>query len=149
MDEFDRDSSLDQIFAYVSKLYFKRVHRMFESVGLYRGQPIMLYFLWAQDGKSHKEIATHIELQPATISKMVQRMEKNGFLISKPDSNDMRKSRVYLTDKGRNVKEKVGEIWQRLEEEVFGGFTLEEKLLFKRFLNQIKNNIQNAEAKEQ
>ncbi len=136
------------MFAHVAKLYFNRVHHMFEKVGLYRGQPIMLLFLWTKDGKSHTEIAKHLQLQPATVSKMVKRMEKKGFIITKPDSNDMRMSRVYLTDKGRNVKEEVGEIWQVLEEEVFGGFTLEEKVLLKRFLNQIRSNIKKAEEKE-
>jgi len=72
---------------------------------------------------------------------MLQRMEKAGFVERRPDPDDQRVSRVYLTEAGRAVRADVQQVWRQLEEEAFAGFTLEERVLLRRFLLHVRENL--------
>jgi DNA-binding MarR family transcriptional regulator len=133
--------SLDSLFAQICRLKHARVHTLLEELGLYRGQPSVLQALWEQEGLMHTELARRLQVQPATITKMLQRMERAGFVERRPDPEDQRVSRVYLTEAGRAVRAGVQQVWRRLEEEAFAGFTPEERALLRRFFVQIRENL--------
>jgi DNA-binding MarR family transcriptional regulator len=101
----------------------------------------MLRALWKQEGLTHSELAANLHVKPATMTKMVQRMEKAGFVERKSDPDDHRVSRVYLTDTGRNVQTQVKQVWRTLEDETFAGFTMEERVLLRRFFLQMRENL--------
>ena len=75
------------------------------------------------------------------MTKMVKRMYKAGFVERRSDPDDQRVSRVYLTDDGRAVQAQVKQVWRTMEEETFDGFTLEERVLLRRFFLQIRENL--------
>lgn len=135
------EESLEMLLGQVCRLHYCRAHMLLAKIGLYRGQPPFLHVLWQKDGRTHKELADILDLQPATVSKMVQRMENAGWLVSRPDPDDLRVSRVYLTEKGREIKGKVTDILQEFEKETFAHFTLEERVLLRRLLLQIRDNL--------
>ncbi|MBN1874502.1 MAG: MarR family transcriptional regulator [Anaerolineae bacterium] len=132
---------LDFLLAQICKLHRARAHTLLEELGLYHGQPPMLFALWDQDGQTHRELAERLHVQAATTTKMVQRMEKVGFVERRADPEDQRVSRVYLTDTGRAIKEDVQQVWRRTEEETFSGFTLEEHVLLRRFFLHMRENL--------
>jgi DNA-binding MarR family transcriptional regulator len=101
----------------------------------------VLRLLWSQEGMTHTELARELRVQPATITKMIQRMEKAGFVLRRHDPDDQRVSRVYLTPAGRAVQDDVKQVWRRLEEEAFAGFTEEETVLLRRFFLRIRDNL--------
>jgi len=115
-----------------------------EALGLYRGQPSVLQALWEHEGLMHTELARHLQVQPATITRMLQRMEKAGFVERRPDPEDHRVSRVYLTETGQAVRADVQQVWRQLEEEAFAGFTLEEQALLRRFFLHIRENLKHV-----
>lgn len=135
------EESIDFLLVQVSKLHRFRAHRLLESLGLYRGQPHVLRALWDQEGMTHGELASRLQVQPATITKMIQRMEKAGFVARQPDPDDQRVSRVYLTEAGREVQGEVEQVWRTLEDETFAGFTPEERVLLRRFFLQMRENL--------
>jgi len=132
---------LDFLLGHVCHLYRGRVHALFEELGLYRGQPPVLHALWEQEGLTHSELAARLHVQPATMTKMIRRMERAGFVERCSDPADQRVSRVYLTPAGRAIRVDVERIWERLRQELFEGFTLEEQVLLRRFLLQIRDNL--------
>jgi DNA-binding MarR family transcriptional regulator len=136
--------SLDRLFAQICRLKHARVHTLYEALGLYRGQPRMLHALWDREGLTHTELSRQLQVQPATITKMLQRMEKTGFVERRHDPDDQRVSRVYLTAAGRAVREDVQQVWRRLEEEAFASFTEEEGLLLRGFFLRIRDNLVQA-----
>ena len=148
MTESSEAESLDSLFAQVCRLKHARIHTLLEALGLYRGQPSLLQALWEQEGLMHTELARRLQVQPATITKMLQRMEKAGFVARRPDPDDQRVSRVYLTETGRAVRADVQQVWRQLEEEAFAGFTLEERLLLRRFFLHIRENLRRATSGE-
>ena len=72
---------------------------------------------------------------------MIRRMEKTGFVERRQDPDDQRVSRVYLTEAGRAVQADVREVWHTLEKEAFADFSQEERILLRRLLLQIRENL--------
>jgi len=141
MPSSSQSESIDSLLAQICRLHHARAHTLLEILGLYRGQPPMLRALWKQEGLTHSELAATLHVQPATMTKMVQRMEKAGFVERKSDPDDHRVSRVYLTDAGRDVQTQVKQVWRALENETFAGFTMEERVLLRRFFLQMRENL--------
>ena len=115
--------------------------KQWEEIGLYRGQSGVLRILWEEEGVTHSELADRLHVRPATISNMVRRMEKAGFVKRQPDQEDRRVSRVYLTDAGRAIQDQVKQVWHELETATLAGFSMEERVQLRRFHLQIRDNI--------
>lgn len=140
MDHFGSDS-LNSLFFQVIKLHRIRASALFGEIGLSRGQPPILELLWKKDGCNQREIAEILHIKPATVTDILQRMEKAGLLERRADPSDSRMSRVYLTQKGKRSIIEVEKALNTLENECFRGFTLEEKILLRRFFIQMRDNL--------
>src|SRR5512147_378522 len=107
MSKQHSQDTLDFLLANICHLHRARIQQLFEALGLYQGQPPLLRQLWGQEGLTQTELAERLKLAPATVTKMLQRMEKTGFIARRPDSEDQRISRVYLTEAGRAVQDRA------------------------------------------
>ena len=141
MKPLDEPNTLDFLLAQVCHRHHFRANTLLEAIGLYRGQPPVLFALWEQEGLTHTELAERLHNTPATITKMLQRMEKAGFVQRRTDANDQHVSRVYLTEAGRSIQSQVQWVWDRMETDTFTGFDAEERLLLRRFLQCILQNL--------
>jgi MarR family transcriptional regulator, organic hydroperoxide resistance regulator len=142
-----RDPSSDSInylLAQICRLHHARSRTLLEEIGLYRGQPPVLRALWEKEGLTHSELAEHMHVRPATITKMIKRMEKTGFVTCKADEKDQRVSRVYLTEAGREIQKEVHQIWRTLQDETFDRFTMEERIVLRRLFLQMRENLLRA-----
>ena len=133
--------SVDFLLVQLCRLHHKRAHTLLEGIGLYRGQPPLLWALWKEEGLTQTELAERLHVQPATMTRMLQRMERAGFLRRQPDPRDQRVSRVYLTEEGCAIQESVRRIWHQLEEETLAGFTPEEQGVVRTFLLRMRENL--------
>ena len=125
----------------VTRQHFTRLHTLMEEIGLYRGQPPMLHMLWKGEGCTQSDLAAHLHVQPATITKMLQRMEHAGFIERRPDPEDQRVSRVYLTAAGRNIEDAVRQRERQAGEELLMGFSPEEQQVLVQFLTRLRDNL--------
>lgn len=142
------EETMDFYLAQICHLHHFRVHQLLEALGLYRGQPGVLRVLWEKEGITQTEMAVRLRNSPATITKMLQRMEKAGFIWRKPDSADQRVSRVFLTDAGRAIQNQVQKVWDTMEAETFAGLKPEEKMMLRGFLIQMRSNLLEATGEE-
>lgn len=133
--------SLYFTFLNVSRMHYHRTHILLSEIGIYHGQPPLLFILDNKDGLSQRELADILKTAPSTINVMLKRMEKSGILVRRKDLEDQRVSRVYLTDEGREVAEKARESIKALSEECFHDFSLEEKETLKLLLKKMGNNL--------
>ena len=136
--------SIDYLLAQICRLHHSRAHTLLEEIGLYRGQPHVLRALWEEEGRTHSELAARLHVQPATITRMIQRMERAGFVERRSDPEDQRVSRVYLTEAGRAIQEGVQQIWHTLEEETLAGFGPEERGLLHDIFVRLRDNLMRA-----
>jgi DNA-binding MarR family transcriptional regulator len=130
------------LLAKTCKLKHQRMHELLEGLGLYQGQPSVLRALWKQDGLMHSELAELLNRSPSTITNMVKRMEKAGFVVRRPDPRDERISRVYLTSAGDSIRAAVEDVWRTFEEQVFAGFSEEELAVLCDFLLRMCRNME-------
>ncbi len=144
MSKSHSPDTLDFLLANICHLHRARIQQLFEALGLYQGQPPLLRQLWDEEGLTQTELAERLKLAPATVTKMLQRMEKTGFIARQTDPEDQRISRVYLTEAGRAVQDRVEEVFRTLEAETFANLTSEESLLLRRLFLQIRENLLTA-----
>jgi DNA-binding MarR family transcriptional regulator len=102
---------------------------------------MVLSHLWGQDGLTPSELAERLGVEPPTITNMLSRMEKAGFLERCRDPRDARCTRVYLTGKGWEFREPVESRWEAAQKNAFAGITAEEEVLLRRLLGRIQENL--------
>ena len=141
----DADLSIDFLIAQVGRRHHKRAHALLEELGLYHGQPRLLGALWREEGQTQSELAGRLRVRPATMTKMLQRMAEAGFVERRRDSKDQRLVRVYLTDAGRQVQEKVHQVWAQMEHDVLEGFDPAERRQLRAYLLRIRENLREKE----
>lgn len=134
-------STVGYMLANVCKLHRQRAEVLLNEIGLHVGQEMLLCGLWDKEGVTQAELAEKVMIQPATVTNMLQRLEREGIVERTPDTDDRRISRVYTTEKGRDMEEAVQEKWSRLEQEAFGGLNVEERFLLRRLLLQVYQNL--------
>ena len=133
--------ALDFLLSQVCRLHYVRAQGLLDAIGIYRGQPPVLYVLHEQEGLTQSELAARLEVAPATVTKMLQRLERAGFVQRQTDSEDQRVSRVYLTDAGRAIQGDVVAVLGRLAAETFGNFTIEERVVLRRLMIDMRENL--------
>jgi MarR family transcriptional regulator, organic hydroperoxide resistance regulator len=140
MNTFNEDS-VYYIFGQVIRFHYCRMHMLLEKVGVYPGQPPLLFALGKHEGQSQKELAEKLHLKAATITVMLNRMEAAKLIERRPDDNDQRVSRVFLTEKGKEVRSEVIKALKKIVDECFYNFTDEEQILLRRLFMQMRDNL--------
>ena len=133
--------SLNYLFIQVAKAHRARTHELLSTVGLHVGQEMILVSLRMEDGQTLSQLAERLEVQPPTITKMVQRMEVSGIIKREASQEDNRVSHVFLTNKGKNLQAKIEKVWEQVEREFVLGMSREEKLVFQKLLIKAKESL--------
>ncbi len=123
------------------KQYFNYLNVVLGEFGLYEGQHNMLMPLWHEDGLAQSELTRRLGIEPASVSKAVERMEATGFVQRRPDPEDARANRLYLTDQARALEQPVKRALVDAEERLLANMSVEEKLLLRRLLLQMRDNL--------
>jgi Transcriptional regulators len=129
------------IFHHLFKLHRALFISLISDIELFPGQIPILALLNKNDGCIQKEIGENLRFKPASITDSLKRMEKALLIIRKQDEKDLRITRVYITDTGRQQLEKAIDISNRLEDICFAGFTKEEKEVFINSMEKMSRNL--------
>ena len=110
-----------------------------------------LYYIYSLDGVTSAELCEHCEEDKATISRALDYLEGNGFILRPCGEGAKRyKSPLHLTEKGRAVGEQIAERIRRILDAVSHTLTEEERAAFYRSLSAISRSLdaiaQNSEA---
>jgi DNA-binding MarR family transcriptional regulator len=133
--------SIGALLVQICKAHRNKAQELLSRIDLYPGQEFLLINLWPEDGLTQSEVAESLCIQPATVTKMLDRLVKTGLVQRVQDSSDQRVSRVYLTEKGRELLEPIEQVWEELEQTSFANLSLEERLLLRRLLLQVHENL--------
>lgn len=123
------------------KQYFNYLNVVLGEYGLYEGQHNLLMQLWEKDGLAQSEICQRLHIEPASASKSIERIENAGFVERRPDPDDARANRIYLTEHGRALETPVRLALADAEERLLADMSLEERLLLRRLLLQMRDNL--------
>ncbi|MCD7754812.1 MAG: MarR family transcriptional regulator [Firmicutes bacterium] len=95
-----------------------------------------------------KDIEEALHLSHPTVSGLLTRLEKKGFLEFREDPRDRRFKRIYILPKGEECNEQIHQIIQRNEENLVAGFTEEEKRQFMDYLGRAIVNMGGCPEKQ-
>lgn len=129
-------------FPRVNRTIKKSADILLEKSGLHHGQARLLMILSHSDGMSHSQIAKELHISPAAATKVIKRMEQEGYVQRRSDDSDERVSRVYLQEAGFTLMKKIQATFAELETIMFAGFTEDEIAVLEDLLNRINQNLQ-------
>ena len=80
---------------------------LLNTMGITYPQYLVLMVLWEKDSQPVNDIAHRLLLETNTITPLLQRMEKLGFVVRKKGEQDKRQQIVSLTEKGRRMEDEA------------------------------------------
>ncbi|MFC5290314.1 MarR family winged helix-turn-helix transcriptional regulator [Actinokineospora guangxiensis] len=97
-----------------------RLHRMVAAallrrVGLHPGQELLMMQLWDCGPQRQADLAALLGSDSATITRMVRRLERGGFVRCTPSATDGRSVIVESTAAGLALRAEVAQMWHELE----------------------------------
>ena len=103
-DKYIRFSEMwSQIDSTAARYFYPRL----EHIGLTRGQPKMLRFLGKNDGCRQKDIADRFYLRAASVSGILDTLEKDGLIERRRNPRSRRETLVFLTELGKKKLSQV------------------------------------------
>ena len=101
-----------------------------------------LYYLYKAHSLTAKELADICEEDKANISRSIEYLENNGYLICESNAQKRYKSPLRLTDKGNEIGKIICEKKDRILEEASKGLTEENRIIFYDSLSLINENLE-------
>jgi MarR family transcriptional regulator, organic hydroperoxide resistance regulator len=98
---------ISQIAYAITRCLEQRILRLFRGTKLHWGLRRLLQQLWQQDGLSQSEVAAAVQSSETSVSNMIKHLLKGGWVERRRDDYDYRISRIYLTEKGRDLRDQV------------------------------------------
>jgi DNA-binding MarR family transcriptional regulator len=87
-----------------------------EPLGLTHPQYLVMLALWQQDPRSVKDLGSALQLEPATLSPLLKRLEASGLIDRRRSASDERRLDITLTDAGRELRSRAEGIPQAMFE---------------------------------
>lgn len=112
--------------------------------GLYAGQDGVMLALAESDGLTAGGLAVRLGVKAPTMTRTIGRMEAQGFLERRPDEDDARLTKVYLTEPGRNRLQTIAEAGQHSEKLATRGLTDKQVRTLMKLLRAVDSNLQAA-----
>ncbi len=103
-----------------------------------------LYYLYKAEKLTATELCDKCEEDKATISRTLDYLENNGYLTCDSKTVKRYKSPLVLTEKGKEIGEKIATKIDLVLDEISGGLTEEERKDFYRYLLIISNSLENV-----
>lgn len=96
-------------------LFQKRVYAQFNRIGITAGQPKIIEYLGLHDGCVQKNIAEGCQIEPATLTGILNRMEEKGLIQRRTEQGNRRSFYIYLTELGWQKQREIAAIFQQQE----------------------------------
>ena len=119
----------------------RRMHPIWAELGLIAGQPRVLSELYHNESVTQKELADLSCLDPATLSRLLDRMEEGRYITRNFNPDSRRSFLISLTDEGRAMAEKVWEAFHELEDDMLDGLSEEELEVLGEYMERIYKNL--------
>ena len=142
MNMLEKRAELDELLKQLISLSKKHIHLKEDGVTIYPGQPALFRTIIENEGISQKELASLCYKKPATITTMLQKMEKQGLITRVQDEKDKRKIHLYITEKGRQFDANCEKTMNEFIQKSLEGITQEEVDTILNVLNKIKKNLE-------
>ena len=112
-----------------------------KGTGVSPAQFVALAHLTALGPLSQSELADRLSITPATAVRLIDRMERDGWVIRQIDKQDARVRRVAPTEQAARIWEEVSRAGRALLEQAYQGVHPAEIETVKRVLERVRRNL--------
>lgn len=125
------------------RLYDKALRVRLAPYDVNPGYLAILQELWECDGITQTVLHQRLDVEQATLSNTLRRMERDGIILRAPTPQDRRHHLITLTAKGRDVRRLVDDAIEDLRRTVNQGLTVNDRRYFKRIMRQMTEQLEN------
>ena len=130
----------------VARLLRTYVDQCAREYGMTRAQWAALARVERSEGLKQTELAEILDLQPITLTRLLDRLCASGLIERRPDPNDRRANRLYLTAAARPLLERLGELGEELTATALAGVDRAAVERMVAELATVKENLRQANA---
>ena len=124
-----------------SRLLRRAFDERVRSLGLTAVQARLLLSLQKFPDNNQAFYAERLEVEPITLTRIVDRMEEAGWIERMADPADRRARRLHLTDKSRGIVSKLRTRVEGLVEDMAFGLSQTERTELTRMLEVVSQNL--------
>jgi MarR family transcriptional regulator for hemolysin len=128
----------------LARLLKTYVDQQARRYGMTRAQWQVLSRLERSEGLKQSEIAEMLDLQPITLTRLVDRLCENGLIERRADPNDRRAKRLYLTEEARPLMDRLAVLGEEVMSEVLAGLDDNDVTQMLTKLGRAKENLREA-----
>lgn len=125
----------------VARLLRTTYDRRMRELGLTRSQWWVLTHLYRNEGRTQSELADVMELERASLGRLLDRLESNGWVRREADTQDRRAKRVYLAQSAGPTMNRMREIAAELRRDALDGISESDREHFVDILMSVKQNL--------
>ena len=140
------DTSFHYLLMITESLFQKKVWRELSLMGLTPGQPKVLDYLIKHDGCIQKMLAIGCQIDPATMTGILNRMEKHGLVERKFENDNRRSIYVHLTETGREKQQVVEQVFLKAESEALADMDPKQREQLQELLVKVCKNMIDIEV---
>ncbi len=101
------EESFGYLVSYLARLFAQLLTTYLAPHGVYPGQWAILMFLWIQDGLTQRELSRQVAIDEASMVRSIDRMERDGLVRRARNEHDRRQINIFLTEKGRALRDQL------------------------------------------
>ncbi|MCR6500504.1 MarR family transcriptional regulator [Shinella sp. CPCC 101442] len=139
--DFDRKESAGYLANLLAKGASRALQARADGSGLAPGQFPVLLELWSGDGLTQRELLDRLDIEQATMANTLARMERDGLISRKKHPKDKRAQLVYLTTRGKALRETAMAAALETEDALFQGFRRFERELLLEYMRMVLANL--------
>jgi len=125
----------------VSRLLRRSFDEKARTIGVTRPQWRVLTLLARREGINQGGIADLLEVEPITLSRMIDRLQEAGLVERRADPNDRRAWQLFLTDKATPIIAQLKACAVELFEDALDGFSESEEQQLSALLVRVQQNM--------
>lgn len=126
------------------KTYADQQARQF---GISRAQWAVLVRIDRNEGLKQSELADMLDLQPITLTRLLDRLADNGLIERRADPNDRRANRLYLRPAAKPLLDRLADLGADMMETVLNGLSATSVERMLKELGAVKDNLRSAIAR--
>ena len=128
------------LFTDLVRAHTAHIDRTLADLGLSNGQGGVISSLGRYGPMTQNELARFRQVSPATISVMINRMERDGMVV-RNSSGGSRANRISLTERGRQLYRQIDELMAGQPATIFAGLSEEELCQAEVLFRKLHDNI--------
>ncbi|WP_411682010.1 MarR family winged helix-turn-helix transcriptional regulator [Clostridium thailandense] len=109
-----------------------------------RAQAHLLGLLLVEDGLTQKDLSSKLQIRPASLGELVNKLQQNGYVEKRVNKKDKRVSNIYITKEGRRATEGAMQARRELVESIFLGLSEEEINQLSTLMDKLVNSIEQS-----